>query len=190
LLEKSGCIAAIIGFESLNEKNLLQMRKQWNVADSDYATAVQIFRDHGIMIYGKFIFGYDHDTSEAFDACLDFALESKFLLANFNPLTPTPRTALYDRLLKEDRLIYPQWWIDPTYRYGEAIFHPKIMTADELTEGCFRARAAFNKYSSIFSRMFDRNANFKSLGNLSIYISANLMNRKEMHKKQGQPLGV
>jgi len=190
LLEKSGCIAAIIGFESLNEKNLIQMKKHWNVTGNDYATAVDVFRDHGIMIYGTFVFGYDHDTPDAFDICLDFALKSRFLLANFNPLTPTPGTALYNRLLKEDRLIYPQWWIDPTYRYGEAIFNPKRITANELTEGCYRARDTFNKYSSIFSRMFDRNANFKSLQNLSIYISANLMNRKEMHKKQGQPLGV
>jgi radical SAM superfamily enzyme YgiQ (UPF0313 family) len=190
LLEKSGCIAAIIGFESLNEKNLLQMKKQWNVAGNDYATSVQVFRDHGIMIYGTFVFGYDYDTPDAFDISLDFAMKSRFVLANFNPLTPTPGTALYNRLLKEGRLIYPQWWIDPAYRYGEAIFHPKKITADELTKGCFRARATFNKYSSIFSRMFDRNANFKSLGNLSIYISANLMNRKEIHKKQGQLLGV
>ncbi len=166
------------------------MKKHWNVTGNDYATAVSVFRDHGIMIYGTFVFGYDHDTPDAFDICLDFALKSRFLLANFNPLTPTPGTALYHRLLKEDRLIYPQWWIDPTYRYGEAIFHPKNMTANELTEGCFRARDTFNRYSSIFSRMFDRNSNFKSLRNLSIYISANFMNRKEMHKKQGQPLGV
>ena len=190
LLEKSGCIAAIIGFESLNEKNLIQMKKHWNITSNDYATAVQIFRDHGIMIYGTFVFGYDHDTSDAFDVSLDFALKSRFLLANFNPLTPTPGTSLYNRLLKEERLIYPQWWIDPTYRYGEAIFHPKLMTANELTEGCFSARDAFNKYGSMFLRMFDLNANLKSLQNLSIYISANLMNRKEMYKKQGQLLGV
>jgi radical SAM superfamily enzyme YgiQ (UPF0313 family) len=190
LLEKSGCIAAIIGFESLNEKNLRQMKKQWNMAGNDYATAVEVFRDHGIMIYGTFVFGYDHDTPDAFDVCLDFALKSRFLLANFNPLTPTPGTALYNRLLKEDRLIYPQWWNDPDYRYGEAIFRPKMMTADQLTDGCFRVRAAFNRYSSIFSRMFDLKANFKSPGNLSKYILANLLNRKEMHKKQGQRLGV
>lgn len=190
LLGKSGCIAVVIGFESLNEKNLVQMKKQCNLTANDYASAVEVFRDHGIMIYGTFVFGYDYDIQESFDIALDFALRSRFLLANFNPLTPTPGTALYNRLMKEGRLIYPKWWIDPAYRYGEAIFHPKMMTASELTDGCFRARDTFNKYGSIFSRMFDRNANIKSLKNFAIYISANLLNRKEIHKKQGQPLGV
>lgn len=189
LLEKSGCIAAIIGFESLDKKNLIQMKKAWNDT-THYDTAVEIFRDHGIMIYGTFVFGYDNDHPDSFDICLDFALRSRLLLANFNPLTPTPGTALYKRLLKEERLIYPTWWNDPAYRYGEAIFHPGMMSAQELTEGCFQARKTFNKYSSIASRMLDRHANMKSFQNLWLYLSANLTNRKEIYQKQGRQLGV
>ena len=70
------------------------------------------------MIYGTFVFGYDHDSKDNFDICLDFALRNNFCLANFNPLTPTPSTVLYNRLNSEKRLIYPEWWIDPDYIQG------------------------------------------------------------------------
>ena len=32
------------------------------------------------------------------------------------------------------------WWLDPSYRYGDAIFTPRGMSADELSEGPMRAR--------------------------------------------------
>ncbi len=98
LMAKSGCLSALIGFESLDERNLQQMKKRWNLKWTDYATAIEVLRDAGILIYGTFILGYDHDTADAFDVTLDFALRHKLFLANFNPLTPTPGTPLYDRL--------------------------------------------------------------------------------------------
>jgi len=189
LLEKSGCKALVVGFESFNRENLKQMNKGWNTSHHDYDTAVRIISDHGIMIYGTFVFGYDYDTVDSFNICLDFALRSKFCIANFNPLTPTPGTRLYERLKKENRLIYPEWWIDPDYRYGEAIFQPSRMTAKELTEGCFRIRKSFNKNSSIFTRLIDPRANLSSFYNLWIFLLANYLNRKEIYKKQGQKLG-
>ena len=36
---------------------------------------------------------------------LDFALEAELDIANFNPLTPTPGSALYERLRQENRLL-------------------------------------------------------------------------------------
>ena len=189
LLGKSGCKAFVVGFESFNKENLKQMNKGWSTSHQDYDTAVRIIRDHGIMIYGTFVFGYDHDTIDSFDICLDFALRSKFCIANFNPLTPTPGTRLYGRLKRENRLIFPEWWIDPDYRYGEAIFQPRKMTARELTEGCFRIRRAFNKHSSIVSRLMDPQVNLSSFYNLWVYLLVNYINRKEMYKKQGQKLG-
>lgn len=189
LLEKSGCKALVVGFESFDKDNLKQMNKSWSTSHHDFDTAVRIIKDHGIMIYGTFVFGYDQDTCDSFDICLDFAQRNKLCIANFNPLTPTPGTKLYMRLKKEHRLIYPEWWIDPDYRYGEAIFQPRKMTAKELTEGCFRIRRSFNEHSSIISRLMDPQANLSSINNLWIYLSVNYINRKEMYKKQGQILG-
>jgi radical SAM superfamily enzyme YgiQ (UPF0313 family) len=189
LMARSGCIAAVIGFESLNVENLKQMKKKWIFKHSDYETAIQKFRDRGIMIYGTFVFGYDQDTAESFDITVDFALKSKFCLANFNPLTPTPGAKLYDNLRRENRLIFDHWWLDPDYRYGMATFHPRNMTSNELTEGCFRARKKFNQYSSILKRAIDFRTNCRTPSHLGAYLVSNLISRREIFKKQGFQLG-
>ncbi len=189
LMAASGCQAALIGFESFDERNLAQMKKRWNHKPDGYATAVRKLHDCGIMVYGTFVFGYDYDTVDSFDVALDFALRSNFLLANFNPLTPTPGTPLYGRLRAEGRLIYDPWWLAPDYRYGRAIFHPRKMTADELTEGCYRTRLAFNRHSSILRRALDWKANARNPYRLGLYLLANLVSRREIRRKQGLPLG-
>ena len=189
LLEKSGCTTALVGFESLDARNLQQMRKQWNLRHLDFATAIRKFHDHGIMVYGTFLFGYDHDTADSFDRCIDFALRSKFYLANFNPLTPMPGAPLFERLKSEGRLIHDRWWLAPDYRYGQATFRPRGMTAEELTEGCFRARREFNQYSSILSRALDFGANCRDPYRLAVFAASNWVSRREIYRKQGRRLG-
>lgn len=92
LMAESGCLLALIGFESLDKGNLKQMKKGWNLNHGGYGTVVKQLHDRGIMIYGTFVIVYDNDTVDSFKANVEFALESKFCLANFNPLTPTPAT--------------------------------------------------------------------------------------------------
>jgi radical SAM superfamily enzyme YgiQ (UPF0313 family) len=189
VMARSGCTSVLIGFESLNEENLRQMRKRWNLMFGDYSTSIEILRDAGLMICGTFVFGYDHDTVDSFDAAVEFSIRHKFCLANFNPLTPTPGAPLYDRLRRENRLIHDRWWLEPGYRYGEATFHPRGMTADELTEGCYRARRAFNTFGSIAGRLIDLRANLRSPRRAFIYAVSNLVSRKEIQAKQGVALG-
>ncbi len=189
LLRRSGCVVATVGFESLERENLRQMNKAWNMRPGGYGDAIRVLQDAGIMIYGTFVFGYDRDTRAIIDAAVELAIDHRFYLANFNPLTPMPGTPLFDRLVREGRLRYERWWIDPDYRYGEAAFHPRSMTADELTEGCFRARRDFNRYSSIAKRLLDRRTNLGSARRLGLFLRSNLISRREIFRKQGRPLG-
>jgi radical SAM superfamily enzyme YgiQ (UPF0313 family) len=189
LLKRSGCTTAVVGFESLNEANLRSMKKHWNLKHHDYATSVRIFQDHGVMIYGSFVFGYDDDTLDSFARTLDFAIASKFYTANFNPLTPMPGAALYDRLASENRLLYDRWWLDPGFRYGDAVFTPQGMTADQLTEGCYRIRQEFHSLRSIVVRAADRRTNARDPYRLGLHLASNLVSRWMIDKKQGQPLG-
>ena len=188
LMRKSGCLSVVVGFESLDIKSLIQMKKGWNLRYGTYTDAIKKFRDHGIMVYGTFVHGYDHDTLDSFKYNLEFALESKFYLANFNPLTPTPGAPLYDRLKKEGRLINDPWWLDPDFKYGQAQFMPKNMTPGELTEGCFKARTEFNTFSNIFKRGLDLKANFSSPYHAAMFLASNLISKREVRKKQGKDL--
>ena len=189
LMARSGCEVLMIGFESLEPENLAQMKKRWALNGGDYAAAIRKIQEHGIMVYGSFVLGYDHDTTASFDATVDFALASKMFLANFNPLMPMPGTTLYDRLKSAGRLLFDRWWLDPRFRYGDAMFRPKNMTPEQLTAGCFHARRRFNTYGSIFRRAFEFKTNCRSPRRLGTYMLGNWISRKEIHRKQGLALG-
>ncbi len=189
LMGESGCVGALIGFESLNQANLIQMKKKWSTQQGDYVDALAQIYARGIMVFGSFVFGYDHDTIDSFDRTLEFAMRSKMALAQFNSLIPIPSTPSYERLKKENRLLFDPWWLDDNYRYGETIFKPKNMTPEELRDGIIRLRREFNTYSAIAQRMFEPRSNARSIYHLFAYLAINLVTKKEIRNKQGTPLG-
>lgn len=189
LMARSGCILALVGFESLNPDSLGQIGKGWNLKWQSYEDALSVFRDAGIMMYGTFVFGCDSDTRESFDRSVEFALRHKFFLANFNPLTPTPGASFYDRLVEEGRLLHDRWWLDPSFRYGDATFVPKNMSSEDLIEGCYAVRTRFNTWRSILSRLIDYRTNLRTPYRAGVYLMANSISRHEIHRKQGRTLG-
>ena len=189
LLEQSGCQVILTGFESLSQANLRQMNKAWNTTVQDYESAIKRIYDHGIMIYGTFVFGYDGDTPDAFDRAVEFAIRQRLFLANFNPLTPFPGTSLYRRLQREGHLLRERWWLDTAYQYGDAMFQPANMTPEELTRGCFEARKAFNSSVSMLRRAANIAVNLRSWRRATLYAAANYINRKAIFQKQGKALG-
>jgi radical SAM superfamily enzyme YgiQ (UPF0313 family) len=189
LMQASGCEVVLIGFESLEPRNLVQMGKRWALSAGDYAAAIRRLQDHGLMIYGTFVLGYDYDTPEAFAATVEFAVRNKLFLANFNPLMPMPGTALYRRLQEEGRLLYERWWLDPRFRYGQTMFRPRQMTPEQLSEGCLRARESFNTYASMVQRALDWRTNARTPGRLGTFVLGNLVSRREIRAKQGLALG-
>ncbi len=187
-MAESGCVAALIGFESLDGANLVQMRKKWNTRHP-YREAIARFHAHGIMIYGSFIFGYDQDDGDVFARTVDFALENQLFLVNFSALTPTPASALYARMEKEQRLLYERWWLDGQYGYGDAVYRPRLLTPDQLTEGCRWARSQFYCYANIARRVLWPAGGCGSLGHRAISLGANLTSRRTLDRKLGRALG-
>jgi len=190
LMADSGCFMALVGIESFNPDNLKLMNKQWNTAKLNYDATIRKFNSYGIMIYGTFIFGYDFDTADSFKYAIDFALKYKFFIANFNPLYPMPGTALYQRLEKEKRLLFDRWWLDPGFYYGKSMFYPKSMSPDELEEKCFETKREFNSWKSILQRSLNPIIMHKSFQKTLLYFYANIINRREVYKKQGKGLGL
>jgi radical SAM superfamily enzyme YgiQ (UPF0313 family) len=89
-MAEAGCRFVLIGFESLDRANLIQMKKRWNHVAGSYLDVARALHARNIGIYGTFVFGYDNDTPDTIRRAVDFALEARLELANFNPLTPTP----------------------------------------------------------------------------------------------------
>lgn len=188
LMARSGCVAALVGFESLDADNLAQMRKRFNLVGPSYAESIRRLHARGIMVYGSFVFGYDHDGPDCFARTVRFALDEGLALVNFSALTPTPGTRLYSRLLAEGRLLYDAWWTDPAYRYGDAAYRPARMTPQELTDGCRAARRAFFSAGSVVRRA--RGPNARSPARLAVYLGANVVSRRALRSKLGRPLGL
>jgi len=191
LMMESGCLGNVVGFESLNPDSLLAMRKGPNLSHFDhYRRQLRVIRSHGMQLWASFSLGHDQDTLQGIAETLDFALAQKFCFAAFNILVPYPATPLYARLAAEGRLLYEgRWWLHPDYRFNHAPFVPRNMSAAELTQACFSARARFNSVGSILHRALDRQTNMRSLYRFATYLRFNPLFRKEVFKKQDMSFG-
>jgi radical SAM superfamily enzyme YgiQ (UPF0313 family) len=151
LMAASGCKALFVGFESIDEATTRFTGKKQNRPD-EYKDTVQMLREHGVSVWGSFVFGFDTDDPEVFDRTVDFAIEMQLTMANFSMLCPYPGTALYRRLEGEGRLTDPRWWLRE-YREEEGPhFVPKRITRAQLREGWARAASRFFSYRSMWRR--------------------------------------
>ena len=104
---------------------------------------------------------------------------------------PYPRTALYESLRAQGRLLYDgKWWLHPDYRFNHAAFRPTRMSPDELTEACHQARRRFNSAGSIIRRALDWRTNMRSPYRLGLYLRYNPLFRRETFKKHGMRFGL
>jgi radical SAM superfamily enzyme YgiQ (UPF0313 family) len=188
-MAEAGCRFVLIGFESLDRANLIQMKKRWNHVAGSYLDVARALHARNIGIYGTFVFGYDNDTPDTIRRAVDFALEARLELANFNPLTPTPGSGLYERLHEEGRLLRPTWWLDAGWRYGDPIFEPARISAQALNEGCFEAKRDFYAWGDIARRTLGKDRPFTWFTAANTLV-ANLISRREVYRKQGRALGT
>ncbi len=82
-----------------------------------------------------FIYGMDTDTPDKLWRRTDFIINSGVDVVRMTPLTPLPGTALFQRLQKENRLLYtnfPNDW--ERYDLQHVLFKPAHMTADQLEQ--------------------------------------------------------
>ncbi|MGB4366735.1 MAG: radical SAM protein, partial [Acetomicrobium sp.] len=152
---KSGCAGLFIGLETISEESMQEIGKVQNDI-KEFKVGIKRLHDHGIIVLGAFIFGFDSDDKDVFKRTLDFALESKLDLAQFSILTPLPGTRLYEKLSSEDRIINTDW---SKYDMGNAVFMPAQMTPEELQKGMGWAWREFYSYGSILKRLFSVNSN-------------------------------
>lgn len=189
LMAASGCLGVLIGFESFKADTLRAMRKDVNVRLlDDVRTSVRAIHARGIAIYGAFIFGYDTDTLADYRAIADAALELDLFMAAFNPLIPFPGTPLYEQLRSEGR-VREQWWLDPSFRFGEVPYLPKHSTADEVSAACIAARRRFYGVPSILKRCRNVRGNIGDPRKLLGYLGINLQLGRETVEREGLPLG-
>jgi len=189
-MKKSGCQVLLIGFESLDKKNLDQMNKSWNYKLGERDALVRKLHKAGIGIYATFVFGFDADGDETFEDTIKFAMKHKFFFAAFNHLLPFPGTPLYERLQESGRLLYDRWWLKEGYRYGDIPYRPLGMSPEELKEKCAAVRRRFFSPFNIFKRGLASIWRNPNLMITAIFFSQNKALGKEVDRKLNLPVGV
>jgi radical SAM superfamily enzyme YgiQ (UPF0313 family) len=149
---RSGCIALNIGFESFSIKNLQAMGKGFN-QPSRYAEAVRRIRDQGIGIMGTFIVGLDDDDPGVFQRIIDFCNDARLDWALTFIMAPYPGTESYKRLDQEGRIFSRDW---EKYDSLNAVYHPVLMSVEELEQGMKRVWKEVFSLNSIYKRIFRR----------------------------------
>lgn len=143
---RSGCKGTLIGFESVSDTALKNIRKGFNAPDS-YYTAVQNLHSKGIGVMGCFVFGLDSDDKGVFQRTLEFVNKANIDIPRFTVNTAYPGTPFYDRMKAEGRLIEDDWSM---YDCQHVVVKPKLMTAEELQVGHHWAwKQAYNPGSII-----------------------------------------
>ncbi len=150
LARKSGVLHVNIGLESIDSETLISMNKRVNKVN-EYEQILEGLRSRGISYSLNFIFGWDTETEGVFDSTLAFLMQHKVPAAYFNVLTPDKGTPLYDRMVKENRLVN----IDDMGRWpGDRCFiKPKNFSAETLENGVRDLYTKFYSYSSMLARL-------------------------------------
>ncbi|MDF3065605.1 MAG: BchE/P-methylase family protein [Polyangiaceae bacterium] len=174
LMAESGCKALFIGFESIDDETLAFTGKRQN-RPAKYKEVLEMLHDHGISTWGSFVFGFDTDDSEVFDRTVEFGVQMQLTMALFAMLTPYPGTKLYKRLLAENRLTKPNWWLEGDHDAGSPYYLPKTMSREALREGWQRAWQRFYSPGAIWKRwtVRQRSSWIQTLGYLPLNIMQN-----------------
>jgi len=148
LASKSGCVEWFVGFESVSQEALNNIKKTHNKVE-DFKKMIKRVHDYGMTIQGGIIFGFDEDTPDIFETTLETISDWELDVLEINILTPYPGTPLYERLEKEGRILTKDW---SRYNQIDVVFQPKNMTVEELREGASLVAKEFYSWPNIIKR--------------------------------------
>ncbi len=104
LLADAGIEKVFVGIETPNVDSLKEVKKRHNLK-YDLARQIERFVEHGIMVMGGMIVGFDSDKHDIFQIQYEFAQVLPVPLFTPGPLYAPAATPLYKRLKKEGRIV-------------------------------------------------------------------------------------
>ena len=135
-MKETGCAQILVGLESPKKSALdgVEQKANWKFNQADrYTDAIQRIQDAGITVNGCFVLGLDNADITSFDDVWDFVQRSGLYEVQITVMTAFPATPLYDRLLRENRILRQEAWELCTL--FDINYLPKQMTVDELNSG-------------------------------------------------------
>ena len=105
MLAQAGFNSVFIGIETPDEASLAGCQKKQNLKRDLIGDVRRIIRS-GLQVQGGFIVGFDTDLPNIFQRQIDFIQTSGIVTAMVGLLQAPPGTRLYERMQREDRLLY------------------------------------------------------------------------------------
>jgi radical SAM superfamily enzyme YgiQ (UPF0313 family) len=147
---ESGCLYLLIGFESISSNNLKNINSNlWKYRQlKNYSKYIENIQKHGIIVFGSFIFGLEHDDNSVFKKVVEF-MNKNNITGQLTIATPLPGSRLYEKLKSEKRLIKNDgYWEKCTFL--DVVFKPNKISVKELEEGFVWAyKQIFNKHAFV-----------------------------------------
>ncbi|OHB62120.1 MAG: B12-binding domain-containing radical SAM protein [Planctomycetes bacterium RBG_13_60_9] len=104
LMVRAGFDTVFVGIETPDDRCLAECHKSQN-RNRDLAASVRKMQSFGLQVQAGFILGFDSDTPSIFTSLAHFIQESGIVTAMVGLLNAPVGTKLYERLMKENRLI-------------------------------------------------------------------------------------
>jgi len=104
LMVRAGFETVFVGIETPNEASLAECGKFQN-QNRDLMASVKKIQDFGMEVRGGFIVGFDNDAPSIFEKLSEFIQDSGIVTAMVGLLNAPRGSRLYDRLIKEGRLL-------------------------------------------------------------------------------------
>lgn len=135
-MAEAGCFNVQVGFQSFNKNSLKWASVEHNRVEK-YRDLVRKLHERKIIVTGFFMFGFDTDGPDVFDATVELAKVIDIDDANLYILTPYPGTPIYAKFQREGRLL--EGMRRTQFGWSHAVFRPKQMTPEDLERGVQQA---------------------------------------------------
>jgi len=131
--QKAGLKAVLLGIETPSAEALKSQKKAF-VKPDKMKEYIAIIKQHGIEVWGDFLFGFDEHTPEIFQQTLDFVKEIEVDKVVPHFMIPFPGSETFRKLDAAGRILTKDW---SQYDGSHAVYQPKNMSTTELEEGVY-----------------------------------------------------
>jgi radical SAM superfamily enzyme YgiQ (UPF0313 family) len=145
---RANFLAVFVGIESPSRESLREIKKFQNLRQ-ELLDCIRFLQERGLWVMGGFIIGFDSDTEDIFERQVEFIQRAAIPWAMAGFLQVLPTTPLYDRMLKEGRLIEQSVgnnFVPPNFR--------TVLPSDVLLAGMQKTFLSLYSPSSFYRRAF------------------------------------
>lgn len=144
LMKKAGCRLIVVGFETINQKVLNNIKK--GIKQTNVEKFVEDAKKAKVKIHGCFMAGNPGDTLESLNTTLEWALKNNFDTAQFFPLQVYPGTVAYEEQKQAGRLKKQPYrmWITESGMHNMTLKESDTgLTEKQILDFCDESRRRF-----------------------------------------------